>query len=100
MSASLSMRPPTAKFTLAMSSSLSNEPETRSEIDSSSVSIRPAGRTAFWAWSAASSAPRSIPSSASSVIENSMKTCSSWTPSNSIFDTSGTFSSLERSDST
>ena len=49
-------RSPTTKLTARMSSSESNAPETRSESRSSPVCRTPAGRTAFCAWSAATSA--------------------------------------------
>ena len=75
-------------------------PETRSEMLSAPVCIVPAGRTMFWACSAAIRADRSIPRVASSLVENSTKITSSCAPRISIFDTSGTRSSFERMSST
>ena len=71
------MRPPTAKFTPAMSCSDWNAPVTLTEMDLFPVWITPAGRTMFCACRAAIKDPRFIPRVASSRIENSMKICSS-----------------------
>ena len=94
------MRPPTTKLTSRMSCSDWNEPDTRNDSVSLPVWIVPAGRTTFWACRAAIRAERSMPRLASSCIENSTKMRSSCAPKISIFETSGTCSSFERTSST
>ena len=73
MSLKRSMRPPAAKLMFAISCSDWKPPDTRIEMFSSPVLITPAGRTLFCVCSAAIRADRSIPSVASSLVENSTK---------------------------
>ena len=94
------MRPFATKLMFRRSCSDSKAPVTRSSSFSSPVWMVPAGLTTFCACSAAISAERSIPRPASCSIENSTKILSSCAPSISIFDTSGTSSSRERTSST
>lgn len=94
------MRPPTTKLMLRTSCSDAKEPDTRNDRVSDSVWIVPAGCTTFCAWSAAIKAERSRPRLARSCIENSTKIFSSWAPRISIFETSGTCKSFERTSST
>jgi hypothetical protein len=100
MSPSRITRPRATKFTSSTSRSDRKAPETRIDTRSSSVFTTPEGTTRFWAWSAATSAARSSPRPASASSENSTKIRSSWAPSTSILETSGTRSSRERASST
>ncbi len=65
------MRPLATKLTANMSCSERNAPDTRNDSFSSPVCSTPAGLTMFCACNAVSSAVRSIPSVASSCMENS-----------------------------
>jgi len=100
MSARRMMRPPATKLMSRMSCSVANAPVTRIVMFSSPVCTIPAGCTMFCAARPATSACRSMPSVASSCLENSTKIRSSCAPRISILETSCTLSRAERMSST
>ncbi len=100
MSARRMIRPLATKLTARRSCSDWNAPETRTSIFSSPVCTMPAGVTIFCDCSAAISAERSSLRPANCPVENSTYTRSSWAPSTSTFEISGTARSCLRTSST